>query len=174
MPQLFERAREQGFSLPPNNTVDATLLGVKAQTPSLSVLPLAGQSLPVTVLTQLGKGNTPETGKLVWLLFLIGAGFIGICLSIALLLLKFRLRNTVPAEAWIVNLIPGLDHDGLQVLVSEKAIRPYCFGLRKPCIVLPRELCKKELSRRLRFVLLHEQAHIAHGDLRHHGRRAEK
>jgi beta-lactamase regulating signal transducer with metallopeptidase domain len=50
------------------------------------------------------------------------------------------------------------------VLLSSAAPTPLVVGLWRPAIVLPRDLCGDVSSDQLQALLLHETAHIAHGD----------
>ena len=52
--------------------------------------------------------------------------------------------------------------------VTNKPCSPFCFGVRRPTIVLPAALCVPELEASLRHVLAHEVAHLHQRDSRGH------
>ncbi|MCA8973929.1 MAG: hypothetical protein KDC98_04370 [Planctomycetes bacterium] len=103
-----------------------------------------------------------------------GALLAGGCLLVAALLLGHLLRRAVPAPAAVDELLRSLStsprrRNPVSIRVSDLAWRPFCCGLVRPCILLPRALISasgSERDARLRAVLRHELAHIDRGDLR--------
>ncbi|MHC4213408.1 MAG: M56 family metallopeptidase, partial [Planctomycetota bacterium] len=52
-----------------------------------------------------------------------------------------------------------------RILVTEKEISPFVFGIIRPCIVLPKVLMNKDQAEALSAVLAHESAHLHRRDL---------
>ena len=52
-----------------------------------------------------------------------------------------------------------------RILVTEKEISPFVFGIIRPCVVLPKVLMNKDQAEALSAVLAHESAHLHRRDL---------
>jgi len=106
-----------------------------------------------------------EVVAVVWA---IGAWLALGYLILAWAVLRRRIARSRPAPRAVMESVEAHRGGvrGLRVLVTDAATRPFCFGLRKPTIVLPAGLGRSECRQRLRAVLLHELAHIRERDLR--------
>ncbi len=103
--------------------------------------------------------------------YLAGAVLCIAFLAIGALRLVRILRRGVPTPEWLARLIlesAERSSEGRSVLdvlrVSASRARPFCFGLRRPTIVLPAVLCRPELGDSILRVLRHEWAHATRRD----------
>lgn len=77
------------------------------------------------------------------------------------------LRHATRPEPWLDALLRGASGEHPpRLLVSDRATRPFCCGMRRPTIVVPRTLCAPHLRAGLVQVLRHELAHLRRGDVR--------
>ena len=73
-------------------------------------------------------------------------------------------RSEAPPE-WLKRLYsPLVESRPARLLVSTRSGRPISFGLWRPTIILPRDICNPDDTSVLRHVLLHEQAHVERRD----------
>lgn len=111
--------------------------------------------------------QVPERRNLArWLSlgFVLGAAGFALHLLFSMLLLARLARRAAPAPDWVRRILP--DYGGARLLVSPDVTRPFCYGIQRGTILLPKSLVQRSLKRRLRAVLLHECAHLRE----HHGR----
>lgn len=101
------------------------------------------------------------------LLWLAGLMAVGIAIFTTHLLLGlWRLRKILassqPAPHELEQLVklPA----GTRLRIANRKVQPFCCGLLRPTIVLPHRLAQP--SNEVRFVLLHERAHLTSGDTR--------
>jgi len=71
-------------------------------------------------------------------------------------------RLSVSLEALRARI--GLRQD-VRVFESERSASPAVWGVFRPAIVLPTELCERLAPKQLEWVLLHELAHVRRGDV---------
>ncbi|MFK7741726.1 MAG: M56 family metallopeptidase [Planctomycetota bacterium] len=93
---------------------------------------------------------------------LAGAAWFSLLLGLGLLRLRRVVANgrDAPAELRRIGGLPR--HVRLRIVESTQT--PFCYGLLRPAIAVPRHLA--EPSQTTRYVLRHELAHIDHGDTR--------
>lgn len=115
------------------------------------------------------RSSRPHEGPwkaplILGVLFLIGAlGVILQLLGSSLILMRLA-RKSRPVTSEIRRLADSLGLQKVAVLSNLRSIRPFCFGIRNPVVVLPQEWITTATRAQLEAVLLHEMAHL---DLRH-------
>lgn len=101
---------------------------------------------------------------------LAGAYLLGVLLATAWLVsgvwrLARILREARPAPDDVRALLPsGATTRRVRVLVSPRAVAPFCVGWLRPVIVLPESLLRAPSRRVLRHVVLHEFGHVRQHD----------
>jgi protocatechuate 3,4-dioxygenase beta subunit len=74
-----------------------------------------------------------------------------------------------PAPEWVRQLflsVAGSGGRGVRLLVSGRVGAPITFGVWRPVVVLPEDLCRPGQEPALRFCLAHEWSHVEGGDVR--------
>ena len=122
------------------------------------------ESSPVAVKWRVGWPRTLAA------LYGVGVVVCMVWLSAGHVLLARTERIATAPDAWLEDLYAsvtsGRGVKRARLLVSSGCRRPAVYGIRRPVIMLPRELCRPENSERLRHVLRHESAHVWRGDAR--------
>jgi beta-lactamase regulating signal transducer with metallopeptidase domain/LysM repeat protein len=122
---------------------------------------------PATAVRDIQTAVAPRTASLDLTMWLAIALSTGALLFLAHLLLGWwRLRRILkqsqPAPPELQQLIDLPARTRLRI--THASIQPFCCGLLKPTIVLPRRLA--HATEEARFILLHERAHLTSGDAR--------
>lgn len=92
--------------------------------------------------------------------WMIGAALVSVWLLIGLVRVVVTLRRSTPVDVG-EDLPPGCR--AARVLATDQPVRPFCFGVRRPVIVIPRSILTGDPSIR-RSVLHHEAVHYARRD----------
>lgn len=100
--------------------------------------------------------------QLVTALLALGATAFVVQLLLGAMHLRRVVRDSVEAPDALRQLVPLPPRTRLRI--TRQHVQPFCFGLLRPTIVLPRNLARA--SRETRFVLQHECAHLTSGDVR--------
>ncbi len=121
---------------------------------------IPGSPLP----TAASPADTIAWPELLTISYLGGAFFWLLRYLVGVLRLRALLATCVqaPPTALFGVALPT----GTRVLLAPTCIRPFCAGLVRPVIVLPRELQAPERSAEAIAVLRHEAAHLRTGDTR--------
>lgn len=160
---LVPGAAAPGIETAPLLHVDADALGV-------TDLALPGALLSSAVV----QPAIDVVAILDWIGLVLAAGMLLASASLfgAWLWLQRSLRGASPAPDAVLELLSRLAPVGrarMRVVVSARTWRPFCCGIVRTFIVLPKVMLDLDSSARdaaLRAVLLHELAHIERGDLR--------
>ena len=96
----------------------------------------------------------------------IAVGFLGQLLLAHAAIWRLRHRSVTPPER-VLRAIRGLPGVGrITVLVSDRIDTPFCFGMFRPTVLLPRHLAITANSCELRWIVAHELDHLNRGDPR--------
>lgn len=111
--------------------------------------------------------------RLVVAVYLAGVAVWSAYLLLGCLLLRRVIVSAKGPESWLRRLVDSeANAAGLarrpRVCVTQRPCSPFCFGVRRPTIVLPAALCMPELEVSLRHVVAHEIAHLRQRDGRGH------
>lgn len=132
-------------------------------------VPSASSLRPDSNAGDLASVALPPGSPWSWSLVLAAAYAVGATLTLARLLVGWlRLRRLlagcrpVPHAHWRGIQWPR----GTRVLSSPRAVRPFCCGVWRPVVVVPRSLLADSDAVALHAVLRHEAAHLSAGDAR--------
>jgi len=132
--------------------------------------------LPLSALTEAVAAPDPAPGpadpaidptRALTVAFLAGAALAVLSLAIGFLRLMRILRRAHPPVPGLERLLGELAGPGAprpRLLVTAARSRPFCWGWRRPVIVLPERLCAPELADALPAVLAHELSHARRRD----------
>ena len=113
---------------------------------------------------QVAKQETP-IAHWSMLLWLGGGSLLMAWIGVSRWLLFREVVRSEPPPDWLERLYSSLvETRHARLLVSTRSGRPISFGLWRPTIILPRDICSHDESSVLRHVLLHEQAHVERRD----------
>jgi beta-lactamase regulating signal transducer with metallopeptidase domain len=84
--------------------------------------------------------------------------------------LRRAIRNGIPFDYSLVGLVQELAarlglRRPIAVISGPNSIAPAVAGIRRPTLIIPRDLPRQLRAEQLRWVLLHELAHVRRGDL---------
>jgi len=98
--------------------------------------------------------------------YLIGASLSLAWLILGRLLLARIVRAGRPPEAWLRDLYEALrlPQRAPRLIISDRASYAMTFGLWRPTIVLPADICRPERCEQLKHVLRHELVHVERRD----------
>jgi beta-lactamase regulating signal transducer with metallopeptidase domain len=101
------------------------------------------------------------------LAYLIGCGACMLWLLIGYAALIRAKRSALPPPRWLLELIaelPRASNRRLSIIVTRRGGRAMSWGIWRPTIALPADLCRPANASRLRQVLLHELSHVIQKD----------
>ena len=151
-------------------TVNAADGIMDVQTPSSKGYLGASSVVPALEPTSTTKGPTAGWRRILAASY--AAGLLGciVWLLTGHVLLARSQRIATAPDKWLQDLYEsvasGRRAKRASLLVSSACRRPAVYGLWRPVIILPRDLCRPENSEQLRHVLRHESAHVWRGDAR--------
>jgi beta-lactamase regulating signal transducer with metallopeptidase domain len=108
-----------------------------------------------------------DPARALAVVFLAGAALALLSLAAGFLRLARILRAARPALPGLERLLGDLAGPGAprpRLLVTGARARPFCWGWRRPVIVLPERLCAPDLADALPAVLAHELSHARRRD----------
>jgi len=100
-------------------------------------------------------------------LYLLGSALFLLGLLLGGVRLVLILRRSLPLPAWIEARLERLDRASgrpARLTITRARCRPFCFGVLRPRIVIPAQLCATDRAEQLDAVLEHEFAHARQGD----------
>lgn len=86
--------------------------------------------------------------------------------NMRLVRLTRRARDPDAATQRLWRALTNGRQSGARLLVSERVSRPLSFGLFQPVVLIPKQLLRPDLRKRLEAVLLHELTHVERRDAR--------
>lgn len=165
-----------------DSPVDAIAVGAGFEGPASAVdgatdirPPTSGDYMGASVVPALEPSPTAKGPTVGWrgiLAASYAAGVVGcvVWLLAGHVLLARTERIATAPDKWLADLYDSVTSGRrvkrARLLVSGGCRRPAVYGIWRPVIILPRELCRAENSERLRHVLRHESAHVWRGDAR--------
>jgi len=99
------------------------------------------------------------------LAYAAGAAYFALRWLVGVIGLARLLRSCRPVPAWVETAARAL-HPGVRVLCSPRVEVPFSCGVVRPTVVLPAGLAERATADELNWVLVHEAAHLRHGDPR--------
>lgn len=99
------------------------------------------------------------------LAYAAGAAYFALRWLVGVIGLARLLRSCRPVPAWVETAARAL-HPGVRVLCSPRVEVPFSCGVFRPTVVLPAGLAERATADELNWVLVHETAHLRHGDPR--------
>ncbi len=150
------------------NVSDATeqTPALKKQTATEVVTPTVSQRVPQPA-TDFGDFIIP--GAVV--LWLAGIFVLAVCAAVQTMRFRRRLtRSSQPANATLIQLLHDVQREAgvsrrIELLETGAVNSPALFGLWRLRLLLPHGLEEKFTPRELRYIFLHELAHVKRGDL---------
>ncbi len=102
----------------------------------------------------------PTCGEVLAWVFVVGAFGCALWLLLGVVRLQGLLRASRGAPPWLAEAAVA------RVRITDRATRPFCAGVWRPVVVLPRDLATPARAGAAHAVLAHELAHLRAGDQR--------
>ncbi|MHC4206976.1 MAG: M56 family metallopeptidase [Planctomycetota bacterium] len=131
----------------------------------------AGTASAMHVQSRMGRGSTDRIVVCLMLFWLAGACFLTVWILAANMRILRVVRRIHPvADPEILDLLNDCRRQigtrrPVRVIVTDQVNGPALFGLVRPCLLLPERILGDMDRNELRYILLHELAHLRRHDI---------